>query len=129
MRVLFSDFQVPFRKPTVFVHNSECLHELAKSESSWHGRTVKLRGLAKYDGKLQFRTRLAQSYPPLLCIKFAGLVRETVVNMRERGDWVGGHLASVRCHSSFRTVCALLRRKLLRTVVETGCSSRMAWGQ
>ncbi|CAE7673108.1 YRB2 [Symbiodinium necroappetens] len=89
VRVLFSDFQVPFRKPTVFVHNSECLHELAKSESSWHGRTVKLRGLAKYDGKLQFRTRLAQSYPPLLCIKFAGLVRETVVNMRERGDWDG----------------------------------------
>ena len=89
VRVLFSDFQVPFRKPTVFVHNSECLHELAKSESSWHGRTIKLRGLAKYDGKLQFRTRLAQSYPPLLCIKFAGLVRETVVNMRERGDWDG----------------------------------------
>ena len=39
---------------------------------------MKLRGLVWLRGKLQFRTHLAQTYPPLLGLKFASLVRDSL---------------------------------------------------
>ena len=87
VRLLFSDYHVPFHKPTVFVRNSPFLHMLAEGVLPWRGPKVKLRGLVMFQGRLTFRTHLAQTYPPLLGVKFAALVQQTVLWAQLGGDW------------------------------------------
>ena len=86
VRFQFSEYFVPCCKPTLVVHNSPFLHVLAEGVLPWRGPKVKLRGLALFKGKHQFRTHLAQTYPPLLGLKFADAVSQTLTWASLGGD-------------------------------------------
>ena len=64
VRLLFKDFAVAFYKPTLFLRNCPTLHLLSEAQEAWTGPTVSLRGLMWWKAKLQFRTHVAQTYPP-----------------------------------------------------------------
>ena len=74
VRCLFRDFGVPFCKPTLFLRNTPYLHRLAEGVLAWGGKTIPLRGTVEWEGQTVFKTHLAQTYPPFLGTKFAGLV-------------------------------------------------------
>ena len=69
-KVFFSDYLVPFMKPTLLLHNVVSWQRLGEQRFSWHGQLCRLRGIG-------FRTRLAQTYPPLLCVRLAELLHES----------------------------------------------------
>ena len=83
VRVLFKDFGVPFYKPTLFLHNVPTLHRLNSFAEAWEGPTVALRGLMLWEGRLQFRTHVAQTYPPKLGEGYAQLMSEALA-LREK---------------------------------------------
>ena len=89
VRVLFKDFAAPFYKPTLFMHNIPTLHGLRDISEAYDGPLVPLRGLMVWEGKLQFRTHVAQAYPPKLAEHYAVLVNQAL-DMRseamERGQ-------------------------------------------
>ena len=77
LQVRFADFLVPFAKPTVFLHNVALWHKLRQSVFPWPGKLTVLRGQVSYRGQSVFRTHLAQTYPPLLCMRLASLLRDS----------------------------------------------------
>jgi hypothetical protein len=78
VKCYFSNFGVPFCKPTLFMHNTPTLHRLKQVVSPWPGDTVALRGLMVWEGKLQFLTHMAQAYPPILGVQFSKCVAEAL---------------------------------------------------
>ena len=81
-RFAFSDFAVPFFKPTLLLHNIPTLHRLREAKYPWPGECIRLRGKIWWEGKLQFLTHLAQPYPPVFTVTYAGLIKEAL-EMRE----------------------------------------------
>ena len=74
--VLFKDFAVPFFKPTLFLHHIPTLHHLREVQPAWVGKTVPLKGVMFWEGKLQFRAHVAQAHPPILAERYAVLVKQ-----------------------------------------------------
>ena len=74
--LFFSDFMVPFRKPTLILHNTATWHQVSDHCHPWPGPLCTLRGQVHFEGKLVFKTHLAQTYPPLMCLRLAWLLRE-----------------------------------------------------
>ena len=105
VRCLFRDFGVPFTKPTLFLHNSPCLHKLGSCPLAWEGKTISLRGTVVWEGRTVFKTHLAQTYPPLLGVKFAECVAQSLderaalgqaVNVQQGVDLPGALLEAER---------------------------------
>ena len=70
VRFLFENFAVPYFKPTLMLRNLPTLHRINDEGAHWVGETLTLRGKMWWDGKLQFKTHIAQPYPPLLgCLR------------------------------------------------------------
>ena len=74
--LFFSDFMVPFRKPTLILHNTATWHQVSDHCHPWPGPLCTYRGQVHFEGKLVFKTHLAQTYPPLMCLRLAWLLRE-----------------------------------------------------
>ena len=79
-RFLFKQFAAPFVKPTLFLHNVPELEQLAESAEMWDGETVTLRGQCWWQGRLVFRTHLAQDYPVALGRRYGQLMSEALAN-------------------------------------------------
>ena len=79
VRFMFRDFNVPFYKPTVILHNTPTLHMLSVPVATWPGRCIPLRGLAIWEGQLQFRTQIAEPYPPAFGVRFGELMLEAIL--------------------------------------------------
>ena len=77
-RILFKQFAVPYFKPTLMLHNTPTLHRLHSEGAPWVGDTLVLRGKMWWDGRLQFRTHVAQPYPPVLGVAYAKLIQEAL---------------------------------------------------
>ena len=78
VKIFYSDFGVPFSKPTLFLHNLPTLHMLDQTVYEWPSPTIPLRGVVEWEGRRVFRTRLAQTYPPLLGCRFAHLLKKAL---------------------------------------------------
>ena len=76
-RIRFSDFQVPYEKPTLILHNVAHWHSIPLVKFPWLGPKVTLRGLVKVNGRKLFKTKVAQTYPPLLCLRLAELLGQS----------------------------------------------------
>ena len=77
-RILFKQFAVPYFKPTLMLHNTPTVHRLRSRGAPWVGDTLVLRGKMWWDGRLQFRTHVAQPYPPVLGVAYAKLIQEAL---------------------------------------------------
>ena len=74
--VNFSDFFVPWVKPTFLLRNTPKLHVLSRDKVPWSGTIIPLRGMTTWKGRKVFKTSLAQAYPPMLCVSMARLLQE-----------------------------------------------------
>ena len=77
-RFLFRNFGVPFFKPTLALHNTPTLHLLRVPVLPWPGETISLRGKVWWNGKLAFRTQVAEAYPPALASKYGELMAQAL---------------------------------------------------
>ena len=82
-KVYYNAFGVPWLKPTVFMHNTPTLHELAEGTGEVTFPSVRLRGRVCVDGQMVFRTALASTYPVLLASTYARLLADALFLKQE----------------------------------------------
>ena len=99
LSVRFADFLVPFAKPTLFLHSVAKWRLLPAVTFPWPGELVVLRGQVSYVGQRVFRTHLARTYTPMLCIRLAILLR---------GSWVVPPQEHCLLPRELRDLCAIL---------------------
>ena len=75
VRVRFSDYMVPFTKPVLILHNVPNWHSAASVTFPWRGPLISRKGRVKDGRRWVFRTMLFQTYPPLLCLRLAELLK------------------------------------------------------
>ena len=78
VRFLFSDYDVPFMKPTLFLHNTPTLHMLGSPATTSPRETFTLRGKVRWQGKWTWCTKVAEAYPPALGAKFGELMKQAL---------------------------------------------------
>ena len=76
VRIRFCNFKVPFFKPTLFWHNVPTWHRAGLKTVPWRRPLIRLWGQVWTEGRWVFKTKLSQTYPPLLCLRLAELMQE-----------------------------------------------------
>ena len=76
-------FAVPFYKPALVLQNTLTLHLLRQPVAPWPGECITLRGRAWWDGRWEFRTKLAEPYPPALGARYGHLMRQALEQRRQ----------------------------------------------
>ena len=82
-RVFYNHFGMPWLKPTVFMHNTPTLHELAEGTGEVTLPSVRLRGMVCVEGQMVFRTALASTYPVQLAEAYARLLADALLLKEE----------------------------------------------
>ena len=64
IRLHFKNFAVPYFEPALVLHNTPTLHRMNEFGVPWVGETITLRGRMWWEGRLQWKTHVAQTYIP-----------------------------------------------------------------
>ena len=100
-RFLFKDFGVPFFKPTLMLHNTPTLHLLSVPVEPWPGRCIPLRGKVWWNGAWEFRTKVAEAYPPALGARYGALLRQSL-DLRNQALAAGNPVPFAAREGAFR---------------------------
>ena len=80
--VYYSAYGTLYIKPTLFLHNTPCLHELYRPQPLGPGQSVELRGWVRIDVEKFPKTLLAQAYPPALTNAYSLLLANSLALRR-----------------------------------------------